>query len=71
VIVGHGPRVPTLPIVVAAGTPPDEIAAMRAAIAVVLADPAMAETLALLAISGFEPLSFDDYASVARLAPAR
>jgi ABC-type phosphate/phosphonate transport system substrate-binding protein len=71
VIVGHGPRVPTLPIVVAAGTPPDEIAAMRAAIAVVLADPAMTDTLALLAISGFEPLSFDDYASVARLAPAR
>ena len=70
-IVGRGPRVPTLPLVAGPGAPTEQIEAMRTAVAQVVADPSMASTLALLAISGFEPLTFDDYASVARLAPVR
>ena len=69
-VVGRGPRVPTLPIVVAGGTDRGVIDSMRNAITSVVTDPAMAVTLELLAITGFEPLTFDDYASVARLAPA-
>lgn len=64
-VVGHGPRVPTLPLV----THRDgDVAALRAAVAAALrAVPA--GLLARLRIRAFEPLDVDDYRPLLQLAP--
>jgi len=60
-IVGRGPRVPTLPVIAAAGTTEDEVASWRAAISRAVKDPALRPILDTLLIQGFEPRDLDDY----------
>jgi ABC-type phosphate/phosphonate transport system substrate-binding protein len=67
-IVGHGPLVPCLPLIMApdlAGRR-DE---MRSAIAATTADPALADTCARLRIRGFVPFDRGDYESLSELMP--
>jgi ABC-type phosphate/phosphonate transport system substrate-binding protein len=65
-IIGHGPRVPSLPLVMAKGLASrrDEV---RAAFAAVVADPDMAATCATLRIRGFVPFGLEDYAPLTEL----
>lgn len=67
-IVGHGPRVPTLPLVCAArhaGLVP----VLRRAIADVVLDPAMRDVLAALRIRGFVPLDRSAFDHLPSLLP--
>ena len=68
-VIGHGPLVPSLPLVMS-----KQLASrrneVRAALAQVVADPAMASTCATLRIRGFVPFEFEDYAPLVGLLPA-
>lgn len=67
-VVGHGPSVPTLPIVTSVSNAwrvPD----LRAAVARAVADPEMAATCAALRIRGFVPLDRGDYDELRHLMP--
>jgi ABC-type phosphate/phosphonate transport system substrate-binding protein len=68
-VIGHGPRVPSLPLVMAKGLASrrDEV---RAAFADAVADPSMVVTCATLRIRGFVPFELEDYAPLAELLPA-
>lgn len=61
---------PGLPLVTAAGTSPETIAALRSALASVAADPALRDILDSLLIAGFEMLSLEDYEPVLSLEQA-
>lgn len=61
---------PGLPLVTAASTSPETIAALRSALASVAKDPALCDTLGSLLISGFEVLSLEDYEPVLSLEQA-
>ncbi len=67
-VIGHGPLVPTLPLVMAAELAHrrDEV---RAALVAAVADPATARARAALRIRGFVPLGLEDYLPLAALAP--
>lgn len=67
-VIGHGPEVPSLPLICSldrAGTVP----ALRAALGAVVADPQMAPTLQALRIRGFVPFGRDDFEGLLAMAP--
>lgn len=63
VVVGHGPVVPTLPLITARADP----AALRIAIETSVTDPATAHCREQLLITGFDPADFASYETVASL----
>jgi ABC-type phosphate/phosphonate transport system substrate-binding protein len=67
-IIGHGPRIPCLPLVMAKGLASrrDE---MRAALGAAMADPTLASARSRLRISGFVPLDAAAYEPVRALMP--
>ncbi len=67
VVVGRGPRVPCLPIVVPHGASARRIAAVRAAFGEACTDPSTAEARHRLRIRGFVPLGRADYAGLPAL----
>ncbi|MGD9702040.1 MAG: phosphate/phosphite/phosphonate ABC transporter substrate-binding protein [Acidimicrobiia bacterium] len=68
-VVGRGPRVPCLPLIVPAGATDDEVALWRDALAAASTEPATAGARRRLRIRGFVPLDDEDYGMLARLAP--
>jgi ABC-type phosphate/phosphonate transport system substrate-binding protein len=68
-VVGHGPLVPSLPIVVPAPTDQARLGALRSAIAAAVASdaPPVRAALADLRIGGFSPLDATDYAPLLSL----
>ena len=69
-VIGHGPLVPSLPLVMstALAARRDEV---RSAFAAAVADPAMAATCATLRIRGFVPFGLEDYEGLQALLPGR
>lgn len=67
--IGHGPRVPTLPVVAGPRLGDDEVADVRLAIAEALDDPASIEVRGRLLVAGFVPLELEDYRPLLSLAP--
>jgi ABC-type phosphate/phosphonate transport system substrate-binding protein len=65
-VIGHGPQVPCLPIVVPLRYE-DRVPELRAAFATAVADPALAQALRTLRIRGFVPRSLADYTSLLTL----
>ncbi len=69
-VVGHGPRVPALPIVTAAAHTAD-VPRLRSAVAAAVADPLLAATCAALRIGGFVEFDGADYEPLLLLDPDR
>lgn len=69
-VVGHGPMVPTLPLITAPAFA-ERVGALRAALAGAVADPALADQLRVLRIRGFVPCGAEAYAGLAALLPTR
>jgi ABC-type phosphate/phosphonate transport system substrate-binding protein len=67
-VVGHGPRVPCLPLIVPSETDDEELASWRDAWSQACSDPALAATRAQLRIKGFVPLDSTAYDPVRALA---
>ncbi len=67
-VVGNGPTVPCLPLVVPLLLS-DRVDDLRAAFTAAVADPAMADACAALRISAFVPLDLDDYLPLLSLLP--
>jgi ABC-type phosphate/phosphonate transport system substrate-binding protein len=67
-IIGHGPTIPCLPLVMAKALAPrrDEV---RSALAAAMADPSLAAARSRLRISGFVPLDASAYEPVRALMP--
>ncbi|NND76412.1 MAG: PhnD/SsuA/transferrin family substrate-binding protein [Ilumatobacter sp.] len=65
VVVGNGPTVPTLPLITAAPDPEP----LRDALDAALADPATADSRAVLLINGFHRLDLSSYEALVRLGP--
>jgi ABC-type phosphate/phosphonate transport system substrate-binding protein len=65
-IVGHGPLVPSLPLVMAKGLA-ERRDDLRAAIHAAVTDPFMAAACAQLRIRGFVPFGFEEYAPLREL----
>lgn len=67
-VIGHGPRIPSLPLVMSKrlASRRDEV---RAAFAAAVADPVLAPTLARLRIRGFVPFELADYEPLRELLP--
>lgn len=61
VVVGRGPQVPCLPLIVPAATSPAMFATWRAACASAVADPQLAGARDTLLIGGFQPLDIHEY----------
>lgn len=61
--VGSAPRIPCLPLVTATG----DVAALQRALAAAVADPAAADARRALLVTGFVPLTADDYLPVLAL----
>ncbi|MGB8859434.1 MAG: PhnD/SsuA/transferrin family substrate-binding protein [Ilumatobacteraceae bacterium] len=59
-VIGHGPRVPCLPLV-AGWRQASHVGALRAAFSAAVADPALADVRGALRIRGFVPLDLADY----------
>ncbi len=68
--VGHGPRVPSLPVIAALKMSDDDIAHLRRALAGALADPDLADDRHTLLLDGFVPLELEDYLALRELTPA-
>ena len=66
--VGHGPRIPCLPLVSSRSTTNDVVSELRGALSASVADPAMAQTCATLKIRGFLERELADYEEVSDLA---
>jgi ABC-type phosphate/phosphonate transport system substrate-binding protein len=66
-IVGHGPRIPCLPLVSSRSTTDDVVGELRGALAASVADPAMAQTCATLKIRDFLEWELADYEGVSDL----
>ena len=66
-IVGHGPRIPCLPLVTSRSTTDAVVSELRGALAASVGDPAMAETCATLKIRGFLERELADYEGVSDL----
>ena len=69
--IGHGPLVPSLPVVVRAGTSADDIADLRTAFVDALADPAVRSDCSRLLIAGFAALDGFAYDPVGHLGTVR
>ena len=69
-VVGNGPRVPCLPLIVGPALRDVVLDDMRRAFAAAVADPRAAELRDALLIERFEPLDAADYAALHELAPA-
>ena len=67
-IEGHGPSVPSLPLVMAPALA-DRLPEVRAAFAAAVADPTLADVCARLRIRGFVPFDRSDYLPLLELAP--
>jgi ABC-type phosphate/phosphonate transport system substrate-binding protein len=65
--VGLGPLIPSPPLYTAVATSADRVADLRRGFAEAVADPALADALASLRITGFVPLTSDDYDEVVGL----
>lgn len=70
-MVGHGPRVPCLPLVTSRSMPGAVVDNLRVALAAAVADAAMAETLATLKVRGFLTMELADYQAVSNLVELR
>jgi ABC-type phosphate/phosphonate transport system substrate-binding protein len=68
-VVGHGPRVPCLPLVTSSRSSDAVIAELRHAFAAAVGDPSMAATCASLRIRGFLDRELTDYQQVSGLMP--
>ncbi|MGH9134780.1 MAG: phosphate/phosphite/phosphonate ABC transporter substrate-binding protein [Ilumatobacteraceae bacterium] len=68
--IGHGPLVPSPPVIVPAGTPPALIASLRDAFTWAASDPAVTGARAELRIDGFVALDHDEYQTTLALATA-
>lgn len=68
-VIGHGPWVPSTPVVVRASATDAEVEACRRAIGEVLADPRFAPFAAALLVDGFVPLESTDYEPLLALTP--
>jgi ABC-type phosphate/phosphonate transport system substrate-binding protein len=66
-VIGHGPRVPSLPLVMAPGHG-NRLAEVRAAFAQSVADPALTAVCGRLRIRGFVPFDRSDYLPLLELA---
>lgn len=60
-LIGHGPLVPSVPLITPATTSPDQLAELRAAFAAAVADPGLRPALETLLIEAFVPLGNDAY----------
>lgn len=69
-VIGHGPMVPSLPLITAPAHV-DRVPALRAAVATAVADPALAEVCRVLRIRGFVPFERSDYLPLLELAHPR
>ena len=67
-VVGHGPRVPCLPLVTSGSSTDDVVGELRAALADTVRDPAMADVCATLKIRDFLVRDLADYEGLAGLA---
>jgi ABC-type phosphate/phosphonate transport system substrate-binding protein len=67
-VVGHGPRVPCLPLVSSASSGVGVVEQLRRAFASVVSSPAMAEVCATLRIRGFLSRQLADYEPLSQLA---
>lgn len=67
-IVGHGPRVPCLPLVTSGSSTDDQVGELRAALAATVRDPAMADVCATLNIRDFLVRDLADYEGLPALA---
>jgi ABC-type phosphate/phosphonate transport system substrate-binding protein len=67
-VVGHGPRVPCLPLVTSSSTSTDQLQRLRAALAAAVADPALADDCRTLRIKAFVVRTLSDYESLHSLA---
>ena len=70
-VVGHGPRVPCLPLVASGSVDADVVDELRRAFGVVVADPAMADVCVTLRIRGFVTRQLADYERLSDLAQLR
>lgn len=70
-VVGHGPRVPCLPLVTARSSTDSVIDELRGALRGAVHDPSMAATCASLRIRGFLDRELADYQPLAALAATR
>ena len=61
VVVGRGPLVPCLPIVIGGATSDEQLEAWRTAFRGAIEDPSVADARDTLLIAGFAPLDFADY----------
>jgi ABC-type phosphate/phosphonate transport system substrate-binding protein len=68
-VVGHGPQVPTLPLVTRRDVPPRDLAELRRALTEAATDPSIADALGALFIAGFVAREFEDYLPILSLAP--
>ena len=66
-IVGHGPRIPCLPLVASRSISGAVVSELRGALAASVSDPAMAATCATLKIRGFLERDLADYEGVSDL----
>ena len=66
-IVGHGPRIPCLPLVASRSITDAVVGEVRGALAASVGEPAMAETCATLKIRGFLERELADYEGVSEL----
>jgi ABC-type phosphate/phosphonate transport system substrate-binding protein len=70
-IVGEGPDVPCLPLIVPASAGEEAVGAWRSALAAAVATPELAPVLERLLITGFDPMDAGDYvAALAAVRPA-
>lgn len=67
-VVGHGPVVPSLPLICSLERA-DTVPGLRAALAAVVADPDQSATMRALRIRGFVPFGLADYEPLLALAP--
>ena len=66
-VVGHGPRVPCLPLVTAGSSATEVVAELRRALSASIDDPAMTNACASLKIRGFLGRELDDYEGISGL----
>jgi len=67
-VVGHGPRVPCLPLVASGSVDADVVDQLRRAFGAVVSDPTMADVCATLRIRGFVARQLADYEGLSVLA---
>lgn len=70
-VVGHGPRVPCLPLVTSRLSQPSLVGELRQAVAAAVSDPTMAEACASLKIRGFLDRELADYQGLSTLVQLR